>query len=467
MKSNPGSGTLNGTLTVNASAGVATFSGLTIDQAANGYTIQATTTGLSSATTNAFDITPAAASQLVVTTQPPASTTAGNSFGLDHLRRGSLRKPDPFLHQRRHHRLEEQPRQRQAQWHPHRDASAGVATFSGLTLDQAANGYTIQATTTGLSSATTNAFDITPAATSQLVVTTQPPASITAGTSFGLTVSGEDRYGNVTPSFTSDVSIALKHNPGKGTLNGVTEVNASDGVATFSGLTLDKAANGYTIQATTTGLSSATTKSFNITPAAATQLVVTTQPPASVRVFSPFGLAVSAEDRYGNVVKAETGSVTIALKNNPGHGTLSGRLTISFSSGVAKFSGLRLNKPGDGYTIKATSTKLTPAITDPFNVTDGDAPSVGLVLATQPSRGIAIDSTLSPVGSGSDKEDFGNAPTTTYGSTLFTLTSNPGSNGTTVVDIGPLTMTDSNGMTSLPAQARNKPGKGSGQPARP
>ena len=114
LDSNPGSGTLNGTLTVNASAGVATFSGLTIDQAANGYTIQATASGLSSGTTNAFDITPAAASQLVVTTQPPASTTAGELVRSHHLRRGSVRKPHPFLHQRRHHRLEEQPRQRHA-----------------------------------------------------------------------------------------------------------------------------------------------------------------------------------------------------------------------------------------------------------------------------------------------------------------------------------------------------------------
>ena len=131
----------------------------------------------------------------------------------------------------------------------------GVATFSGLTLDQAANGYTIQATASGLSSGTTNAFDITPAAASQLVVTTQPPASTIAGNSFGLTVSAEDLYGNLTPSFTSSITIALKSNPGSGTLNGTLNVNASAGVATFSGLTLDQAANGYTIQATTTGLS--------------------------------------------------------------------------------------------------------------------------------------------------------------------------------------------------------------------
>ena len=79
-------------------------------------------------------------------------------------------------------RLEEQPRQRHAQRQFQTGTPLPVAAFSGLTLDQAADGYTIQATTTGLSSATTNAFDITPAAASQLVVSTQPPPSTIAGT---------------------------------------------------------------------------------------------------------------------------------------------------------------------------------------------------------------------------------------------------------------------------------------------
>jgi adhesin/invasin len=225
-------------------------------------------------------------------------------------------------------------------------------------------------------------------------------------------------------------------------------------------LTLDKAAKGYTIQAVTTGLTQATTKSFNIVPAAATQLVVTTQPPASVQVLSPFGMAVSAEDPYGNVVTSETGQVSIALKNNPGGSTLSGRLTIAFSSGVARFSGLRLNEPGDGYTIQATTTGLTPAVTDPFDVTSRD--SLGLVLTTQTPVGIAGSGPLAPVRS--VEEGFGTARTTTYTSSVSAPASNPSANGTTVVDIGPLTVTDSNGVTTISGLALNKPGKGSRQP---
>ena len=433
LKSNPGSGTLNGTLTVNASAGVAAFSGLSIDQAANGYTIQATTTGLSSATTNAFDITPAAASQLVVTTQPPASTIAGNSFGLTVTAEDPYGNLTPSFTSSVTVALKSNPGSGTLNGTLTVNANAGVATFSGLSIDQAANGYTIQATTTGLSSATTNVFDITPAAASQLVVTTQPPGSTTAGNVFGLTVSAEDLYGNLTPSFTSSVTVALKSNPGSGTLNGTLTVNASAGVATFSGLSIDQAANGYTIQATTTGLSSATTNAFDITPAAASQLVVTTQPPASTAAGSPFGLTVSAEDLFGNLTPSFSSSVTIALESNPGDGTLNGTLTINASAGVATFAGLTIGQAANGYTIQATTTGLSSATTNAFDITP--AATSQLVVTTQPPASITAGNSFGLTVSVEDNN--GNVQTGFTGSVTIALESNPGNgtlNGTLTVD---------------------------------
>ena len=38
---------------------------------------------------------------------------------------------------------------------------------------------------------------MTPAAAAQVAITTEPPASVTAGNSFGLQASIEDAYGNV------------------------------------------------------------------------------------------------------------------------------------------------------------------------------------------------------------------------------------------------------------------------------
>jgi hypothetical protein len=132
---------------------------------------------------------------------------------------------------------------------------------------------------------------------------------------------------------------------------------------------VDTVGSGYTIGATSTGLTGATTTAFNVTPAAASKLVITTQPPSSVAANSGFGLVVSVEDPYGNVVTGDAGSVTLVLATNPGGATLGGILTVSISDGEATFSGLTLNKPAQGYKLKATSTGLTTATTDAITVT--------------------------------------------------------------------------------------------------
>ena len=59
------------------------------------------------------------------------------------------------------------------------------------------------------------------------------------------------------------------------------------------------------------------TNAITVTPAAATQLVITQQPPATVKVNSAFGLQASIEDQYGNVVTTATNTVSVAFANNP------------------------------------------------------------------------------------------------------------------------------------------------------
>ena len=55
-------------------------------------------------------------------------------------------------------------------------------------------------------------------------------------------------------------------------------MSAINGVATFSDLSIDKLGTGYTLRATATGLTQATSLAFNITAGSATQLAFTTQP---------------------------------------------------------------------------------------------------------------------------------------------------------------------------------------------
>src|SRR5262249_34124170 len=132
------------------------------------------------------------------------------------------------------------------------------------------------------------AFEVQ-ATTGNLMVTAQPPGSVVAGAGFGLTVTALDTSGHVDTSFTGTVTVALATNPGGAARGGPLSGMAHAGVAPFAGLTLDKAGTGYTLLVTSPGLGAATTDLFAVTPAAATQLVVTTQPPA-VLVASKFNL---------------------------------------------------------------------------------------------------------------------------------------------------------------------------------
>jgi hypothetical protein len=362
---------LNGNLTAQVASGVFTFPNLSVDVAAEGYSISVSSSGLATVSTSSFNVVAAAASQLVVSTQPSGTVVAGQEFDV------AITAEDPYDNVAASFSgpislaLKSNPGNDKLQGTVSLTPSAGVANFSTLVLIRAADGYTIQATTTtsGVSSALTNAFDVTAAPASQLVITSQPPGTVTAGTAFGITVTAEDPYNNVATDDTGSIALALESNPGNATLGGSASMTPTLGVASFKGLLVDTAAQGYTIEATSQGLASATSVSFNVVAAAAYQLAVTTQPPPSVTVGSQFGLTISVEDQYGNLVTSQTGSVTISLDNNPGKGRLSGERQANLRKGVAVFRGLSLNKPGKGYTIQGTKSGLVTAITNPFNVT--------------------------------------------------------------------------------------------------
>jgi virginiamycin B lyase len=215
----------------------------------------------------------------------------------------------------------------------------------------------------------TNSIGVATLATSQLVVTQQPPSSVTAGSGFGLTVTAEDSSGNPITSFNGTVTVALANNPGGATLGGTLTATASNGVATFSGITLTKAASGYTLVVTSSGIGEGVTSAMTVTPAVATQLVISQQPPATVKVSTAFGIEALIEDQFGNVVTTANNTVTVALGNNPSKATLGGTLTVTASQGVVTFSGLTVNQIGSGFTLVVSSTGLGQAVTDPFSVT--------------------------------------------------------------------------------------------------
>ena len=87
---------------------------------------------------------------------------------------------------------------------------------------------------------------------------------------------------------------------------------------------------------------------------------------------SPGGpVKVEVLDGSGHLVTSSTAAVTVAIGSNPnpGSASLSGTLTVNASGGVASFSDLSINQPGDGYTLTATSPGINPAPpSSPFKI---------------------------------------------------------------------------------------------------
>src|SRR5439155_405481 len=154
-----------------------------------------------------------------------------------------------------------------------------------------------------------------------------------------------DAQGNTATAFAATVTLAIGANPGGGTLSGTTAVAAAGGVATFPGVSINKAGVGYTLAASATGVTGATSAAFTATPGAATQLGFTIEPSktSAGAAITP-AVRVTALDGQGNTATGFTGNVTVALGANPGSGMLSGTTTVAAVAGVATFPGLSINK---------------------------------------------------------------------------------------------------------------------------
>ncbi|HUL48412.1 MAG TPA: hypothetical protein VLT79_00205, partial [Gemmatimonadales bacterium] len=189
----------------------------------------------------------------------------------------------------------------------------------------------------------------------------QPSNAIAgAANSPAMQVAVQDAQGNIVTTATTSITLALGTNPASGTLSGTMTVAAVNGVATFSTLSLNLAGTGYTLTASATGLTAATSSAFNITAGPAAKLVFTVQPGnvAAGAAITP-AVQVTVQDAQGNTVTTATTGITVAIGTNPASGTLAGTKTVAAASGVATFSTLSLNAAGTGYTLTASATGLT------------------------------------------------------------------------------------------------------------
>ena len=247
----------------------------------------------------------------------------------------------------------------------------------------------------------------------------QQPTSTTGGATItpAVTVRVLDAVNNVVPTSSASITLAFGNNPGSGTLGGTLTQSAASGVATFSGLSVDKIGSGYTLAATSTGLAGATSSAFNITLGAAAKVIFTTQPAGAVS-----GTAFTTQpvlavtDLGGNPRTTGPGSgATIALSIVSGTGTsgaaLTGCANLTASAGVASVTGCSINLAGTGYQLFAStvvSGSTFTATSSAFDVTisDNSAPDID---CTVPDNSVWYDADVSVHCTASDPSGLKNS----------------------------------------------------------
>ncbi len=419
--------TLAGTTTVNAVNGVASFSGLNITTAGSGYQLVASIGGLPSAASTAFDITPAAASALAVAAAP-ANTMAGTAFATQPV----IVAQDQFGNTDTSFGGAVTLAIQGGSGTPGAalagtttvSASSGVASFSGLSIDKIGAAYKLAASASGLTPASTPAFDIT---ANGLFFTLQP-VSTPAGQNLLVKVAAQDGAGTTDTGFNGQVTLTLKSVGRSGpSLLGTTTVSAISGVADFSaaGLNIQKAGVGYVLTASAAALAVGDSSAFDITAGAATKLVVISSPP-NTPADAPFALAAEAQDSYGNLDTGFSGTIDLAIQANPGGGALGGTSAKAASGGQVSFGaaeGLNINHVGAGYVLRASSGALATGDTAAFNITANR-----LVFATSPgTSGVGYALRPAPVVQAVDS--FGGVDTTFGAAVALTIKSGSGTPG--------------------------------------
>jgi len=253
----------------------------------------------------------------------------------------------------------------------------GMVEFRELSIDKAGTGYTLTATSGTLATGTSTPFTILPGAPAKLTFAIQPSGGI-AGSPLTTQpeVTVQDLYRNTVTSYEGSVTLAITYGSGlSGTaLSGTTTVRVVNSVARFTDISIDVAIPGYQLTAMSDSLESATSRPFTILPGAPAKLGFTVQP-SGAKAGTPFETQpkVAVEDIYGNVVTSSRASVTLSII--PGTDTagaiLSGTKTLFAEGGLgglSVFTDLSIDRAGSGYMLTATSSGLTSATSQAFDV---------------------------------------------------------------------------------------------------
>ena len=245
-------------------------------------------------------------------------------------------------------------------------AEGGVATFADLSI--AASGTAALTASSGaLSIATSSSFSVSAAAAGALAFLTSTTSEVTAGLLAPLQVAVNDIHGNLVGTSSAAVTLALATNPTGTQISGTLTVNAVNGVATFANVHVNAAAAGYVFAATASQMASAQTAAFTVLPAAASHLAFLSQPSTvAILVSMAPSVKVAIEDDFGNVVSSNA-AIGLSFGTHPVGALLGGVVSTNAVNGVATFTRLTVSLPGVGLQLSAATSGLTSTLSATFS----------------------------------------------------------------------------------------------------
>jgi uncharacterized delta-60 repeat protein len=168
------------------------------------------------------------------------------------------------------------------------------------------------------------------------------PSSVTAGTAGTFTVTARNADGSTNTNYTGTVHFTSS-DPHAVLPADYTFTAADQGVHTFSGTLVTAGSQSITATDTATGTTFGSDAGITVTPAVATQFILSA--PSSVSKGAKLNVTLTVEDAYGNVVTGYTG--TVHFTSSDGTATLPANYAFTATdAGVHTFTNVVLRKRG-------------------------------------------------------------------------------------------------------------------------
>jgi adhesin/invasin len=273
----------------------------------------------------------------------------------------------------------------------------GIATSPAIIANSQAGAFRVSATTSGAASPALFSLTNLAATANRLAFIQQPTDALTGATiTPPVTVQLQDAFGNAV--HTAGIAVSLQANPvapQARQLSGTATQNTdANGLATFADLSITQP-GAYQLQASASGVASATSQTFHITAGIAALILTSGGSPQSAVIHTAFGapLQVTVTDAARNPVSGA--AVVFAAPTSGPSGLFGGQSTATVATDAEGHASavITANGTAGSYSVTASSSAITGSAT--FALTNLPGGANSLVFVQQPTN-TAAGQTISP-----------------------------------------------------------------------